>query len=129
MAPAVDPPESDKRTYRRVAAGTHVTLRPADVGRRSRRYLEAVAANLSFGGMYLTGPPSFRPGTVLDLEFALSGPDGETHVVRARAIVRWRRRLRHPRGMGVEFVEFDGLGRDRLKVWLERLFGGGVAGA
>jgi c-di-GMP-binding flagellar brake protein YcgR len=114
---------SEKRAFRRVAAGAPVVIRIADVDRRSRRYLQGVAANLSLGGMRLMGGRTFHPGTVIELEFALTGPGGETLAIRARAVVRWRRRFARPRRMGVEFVDFEGLGREHLRTWFERLFG------
>lgn len=110
----------DLRVYPRVKTGTAVTFAALPVDRKSRRYLETVAGNVSLGGMFLASRYTFRPGTLLQLEFSI--PDADAGgPVRARAIVRWRRWWRQPRGMGVQFVEFEGLGRQHLTEWLDRL--------
>ena len=110
----------DQRVFPRVAAGTGVTFAALPVDRKSRRYLESVAGNLSLGGMFLATRYTFRPGTLLQLEFAIPGLE-QAEPVRARAIVRWRRWWRNPRGMGVQFVEFEGLGRQQLTEWLDHV--------
>jgi len=110
----------DQRVFPRVKAGTSVTFAALPVDRKSRRYLETVAGNVSLGGMFLASRYTFRPGTLLQLEFSIPDSD-QGEPVRARAIVRWRRWWRQPRGMGVQFVEFEGLGRQQLTEWLGRL--------
>ena len=52
-------------------------------------------------------PPA--PGAVVALEMRLGDNSGEQSLVRARAVVRWTRQQDEPEGMGVEFIEFDGL--------------------
>lgn len=109
----------DLRAFPRARAGTSVTFAALPVDRRSRRYLESVATDVSLGGMFIAARVTFRPGTLLQLEFSIpvGASDGP---VRARAIVRWRRCWQRPRGMGVQFVEFEGLGRQHLTEWIER---------
>lgn len=110
----------DQRAFPRATAGASVTFAALPIDRRSRRYLDSVARDVSLGGMFLATPYTFRPGTVLQLSFAI--PGGESSgTVRARAVVRWRRWWRQPRGMGVQFVEIEGLGREQLTEWLGRL--------
>ena len=85
---------SNKRKYPRVALGQ--------------------GENLSLGGMFLVAdrPPRVRSRIIVDMAFG--SPNGQP--VRAEAIVRWRKRRR---GMGVEFVDFEEQGRDRLNAWLK----------
>ena len=54
----------------------------------------------------MSPPP---PGAVVTLEINLGDDSGEHSLVRARAVVRWTRQQSEPEGMGVEFIEFDGL--------------------
>ena len=109
----------EQRTFPRIPAGTPVAMTPLPLDRRGRSDLESTAHNLSLGGMFLATEYSFRAGTVLQLEFRLPDEGNGGAPVHARAVVRWRRWWRSPRGMGVQFVELEGRGRDRLKEWLD----------
>lgn len=115
----------DRRRYRRVAAGVRVVYHGTPLERRERDYLEGVAEDLSLGGMYLATRDPFPPGSLVWLEFQprprAGEPDTAEPPIRAKAVVRWRRRWRKPRGMGLEFVEFEGLGERTLAAVLERL--------
>jgi c-di-GMP-binding flagellar brake protein YcgR len=110
----------EKRKYPRVAAGVTVRYARREATKAASVYLATVAANVSLGGMFLACARPFKPGTVIDLEFSTGNGEEPSHVV-ATAVVRWRQRLTHPRGMGVEFVEFEGLGRTLIEEWLVKL--------
>jgi len=112
--------DPELRAFPRVAAAADVTFAALPMDRRSRRYLDSIARDVSLGGMFLVTGSTFRRGTVLQLSFVVPG-DETAGPVRARAVVRWRRWWRRPRGMGVQFVEFEGLGREQLTEWLRRL--------
>lgn len=115
----------DLRRFRRAAAGVRVFYRGEPVERREREYLEGVAANLSLGGMFLETDEPLAPGDLVWLEFQPGVAPGEDPaaelVLRAKAVVRWRQRWRQPHGMGLEFLEFDGLGQHELDGMLARL--------
>jgi hypothetical protein len=115
-------PGIEKRRFRRVAVGTRVAYSGEPLGAISRDYFESLAGNVSAGGMYLAAKVTFPPGTLLHLRFDAVGGEWDESPVRATAIVRWRRRLFAPRGMGIEFVDFEGLGKRRLEAWLATLF-------
>lgn len=115
----------DRRSFPRIAAGIRVAFRPQRVDALTLRYLDSVAEDVSLGGMFLATTMTFRPGTVIELQFEIAGPDGGSDTIQARAIVRWRQRWRRPRGMGIEFVELGGLGRSHLETWMRRLVGSG----
>lgn len=114
--------EIDQRRFRRVAVGTSVTYSGEPLDPRSREYFESLTGNVSAGGMYLATRVTFPPGTLVHLSFDVVAGAADDRPVRATAIVRWRRRFFAPRGMGVEFVDFQGLGKRRLEEWLETLF-------
>lgn len=107
----------DLRNYRRVAAGVRVVCSSAPVDRQAREYLEGIAENVSLGGLFIATPDPLPVGNVAMLQFYLDGEDAEP--VRAKAIVRWSRRWRRPRGMGLQFVEFEGLGWRRVESWID----------
>jgi c-di-GMP-binding flagellar brake protein YcgR len=114
--------EIDKRRFRRVAVGTRVAYSGEPLDPISRDYFESLTGNLSAGGMYLAAKVTFPPGTLLHLRFDAVGGAQDDSPVRATAIVRWRRRFFAPRGMGIEFVEFEGLGKRQLEEWLATVF-------
>ncbi len=110
-----------QRRFPRTAVGVQVGFSPVPVDKQCARYLKGLAEDASLGGMFIATDRPCSSGTVLDLAFATSfDPDSEP-TVRARAVVRWNRRFLQPRGMGVEFVEFDGLGGRHFQTWLEQL--------
>jgi hypothetical protein len=113
----------DQRRFRRVAVGTRVTYSGEPLDPVSRDYFESLTGNVSAGGMYLAAKRTFPPGTLLHLSFEAVGGAVDDSPVRATAIVRWRRRFFAPRGMGIEFVDFEGLGKRQLEGWLATLFG------
>lgn len=112
--------ETDEwREYRRIAAGVQVVYRGHRLRRTEQFYLSGVADNVSLGGMFVAARHTFKPGTLITLEFHTPRDLEDGPPVRARALVCWRRRWRQPRGMGVRFVDFEGLGQRRLETWLQ----------
>ncbi|HVT18191.1 MAG TPA: PilZ domain-containing protein [Thermoanaerobaculia bacterium] len=98
------------REYRPPVKGLGVFFHAELIPRQNRRYLQGIAENVSLGGMFVATAHPLAPGTILRLQ--LFDPDEPPHAspLRARAVVRWRRVWREPRGMGIQFVEFAGLG-------------------
>lgn len=111
----------DRRRYPRLKAGVRVLyegLRPSPT---ERQYLSGVAEDLSLSGMFLSSEHPFPPGTLLTLEFRTPDMSPEELPVCARALVRWRSRWGACRGMGISFVELEGIGRQRIQSWLDRV--------
>ena len=117
---------TDQRSYRRVAAGVRVVCSSTPIDRQAREYLEGIAENLSVGGLFLATPDPLPAGSVVALQFFIDGDEAEP--VRARAVVRWSRRWRRPRGMGLQFVDFEGLGERRVESWVEAVLEEAKAG-
>lgn len=107
------------REYRRIAAGVRVVYRGQRLRRTEQFYLTGVADNVSLGGMFIAARQTFKPGTLISLEFHTPWDMEDGPLVRARALVCWRRRWRQPQGMGIRFVDFEGLGQRRLETWLQ----------
>lgn len=104
----------------RLAVGVRVRYREVSLRRPEREYLKGVAENVSLGGMFIATRRPPAPGAVVSLVFD-AGDRGGAAPVKAKAIVCWRRRWRSPQGMGVRFIEFEGLGERRLENWVEGL--------
>ena len=109
-----------RREYPRAAADVRVSYVEESVTSGTREYLQGLAEDIGIGGMFIATDHPLRKGSVASLEFQ-TGPDSKS--VRARAIVRWVRRIGRPKGMGIEFIEVDGLGERELDEWIARLIG------
>ena len=109
---------SDKeiRTYPRVAPEIRLQVR-ALPGEPSP-FQEGVVGNVSLGGMFIETEEPLAPGQVLRIEFDTGRQGAADSAVIAKAVVRWRRRVFDPRGMGVQFLEFEGLTEEKLEEWL-----------
>lgn len=107
------------RRYRRMAPGARLQLGVRPLGNGLSRTLDGSAENISLGGMFIATDRPYPRGETISVEFRNADPDGCP--VRATAIVRWRRRVFEPRGMGVEFLEFEGIAGNDVQNWLDAL--------
>lgn len=108
------------RKFPRLALGVKACVRARRLDKSEREYLEGVVANVSIGGMFIETSRPAPQGSELWIEFEVD-VEGEKQVLRARALVRHTRRFLGKRGMGIEFIEFDQLGKNGMKQWLERI--------
>jgi uncharacterized protein (TIGR02266 family) len=111
----------DKRKYPRAKKGLDVRFVEESVPPNVGEYLNGLAADIGLGGMFIATEEAPPEGTVLSLELNLDDLAGETLLVGARAVVRWTRPEGELRGMGVEFVEFDGLKNLTLEEYLSKV--------
>jgi uncharacterized protein (TIGR02266 family) len=118
MAVPAEPETEERRAFRRLAAGVRVRYQELRLRRPERDYLRGVAEDISLGGMFLATRHTYPVGRTIELELHPRGEEGGAPV-RAKAVVCWRRRWREPRGMGLRFVEFVGLGARRLESWID----------
>jgi hypothetical protein len=105
--------------YRAILPGNQVVFREAPVRLQDRRYLLGVAENLSLGGLFIATRHPFPVGSFVCLDL-YPGGDGDGAPFSARAVVRWRRLWREPRGMGLQFLEFLNLAERPLSGLLDR---------
>jgi c-di-GMP-binding flagellar brake protein YcgR len=108
----------ERRKHVRIATNISIRFYKEDLDRKSRKKLSGIAENCSLGGMYLSTEDTFPEGSVLSLEFEIDSEESGPTVVKARAVVRWSRRWSAPRGMGLEFVEFEGPGNRSFAEWM-----------
>jgi len=100
--------EDQRRHYRAILPGTEVIYRAAPVRPQDRRYLLGVAENVSLGGLFISTRHPFGVGTVVLLDL-YPGAGSDRAPFSARAVVRWRNLWREPRGMGLQFLDFENL--------------------
>ncbi len=113
--------KSDRRNYPRISSEVSVRWAGESVEKPLRDYYERVASNVSLGGLFVEADPPPPVGTLVRLELRLDPTDPDAEAVLATALVRWRQRWSQPRGMGLEFLEFEGLGESDLAKWLDAL--------
>ncbi len=113
----------EKRKFRRVASDVRVQFSRQAVAKETGDYFRGIAKDCSLGGMFLATPHVVPKGSVVLLSFQYVDEEGETVTIEAQAIVRWTRRFLKPKGMGLEFFEFHGLGDRDLEQCLDQLLG------
>jgi hypothetical protein len=111
----------NRAAYRSVIPDAGVFFRCEEMPALEHRYLAGVAANLSLGGLFVACRHPPRHGTLIGLQLYSPADPRESSPVKARGIVRWRQLWREPRGMGVQFLDFAGLGHRRLESWLDTI--------
>ncbi len=109
----------EQRSHPRVETELPVFFEPLPMSRSARSDLRGIVTSTALRGMFIATPAPLPRGEILSLRFYL-GEDSTAPPVRARAIVRWRRRLQAPAGMGIEFIDFEPLGEGLLEAWIER---------
>ena len=119
-----DTSEEDRK-YPRVSTDVRVKWSGGTVDRFTREYVDDIAKDLSSGGVFIATKRPLPKGSVVRVQFSTA--PGEPPVL-VKAIVRWRRRWRSPRGMGLAFYESEGLaGRDR-ETWMKQIVGRHIVG-
>lgn len=114
--------EEDRREYPRLPSEVNVRLYKAPVDRVSQNYLAAIAENLGEHGVFIQTEYILPKGSIVYLEFDQEDHPGEKEPIRIKAIVRWVRRWRKPRGMGLLFIEFEGVAKSNLAEFLLKLY-------
>lgn len=124
VPPSADPAAAaaagDRRRHHRVPGRLVVLFNRLAPGADEE---PGLTEDASAGGLFIATERPLPRGARVGVE--LFCEDSPEPAVRARAVVRWRRRWRHPRGMGVEIVAISESDRERLERWLERLASGG----
>ncbi len=110
------------RTYPRAAP--EVRLQVQALPDEASQAVEGVIGNVSLGGMFIETDQPQAPGEILRIEFDTTPQDEAHHVVAAKAVVRWHRRIFEPRGMGVQFLGFEGVAEQNLQKWLNSILEG-----
>jgi hypothetical protein len=107
--------------YRVLAQGVQVFYRCERATASEQDYLMGLAADMSLGGIFVAAQHPPRPGTVVRLHLYAGSDNDYLTPLTAKAVVRWRRPWGRQRGMGIQFLEFDGLGKRGLESWMESL--------
>ncbi len=84
------------------------------------------AINISETGMFVSGAPLLRPGSVVDVDIVLPGAFGPSLEITSRVQVVWTRAptdstRNRPAGMGMRFLGIDARVQADLKAYLDEL--------
>lgn len=106
-----------KRMYRRVPADFTVSLRKRSATPDETAIILMKTRDIGESGVFVETDDELVVGSILELDFALRGVEGNVH---AFGIVRWKSEPPMPRGLGVQFVEVDQESLMRLREYLGR---------
>lgn len=89
--------------------------------KRGREYYEVLIENVSHEGMFVEIGHPFPKGSLVVIQFQ-SKIDKDEKPVTAKGLVRWTRKWRRPHGMGIDFIEFEGLADTPAEEWFRKHF-------
>ena len=106
-----------KRMYRRVPGEFDVSLRRRSASPGETAVILNRIRDVGESGVFVETEDEFIGiGSILELDFALKGVEGNVH---AFGVVRWRSSPPMPKGVGVQFLEVDQAGLARLRRFLD----------
>ncbi len=115
--------DTERRVYPRTTANIVVKFSEDSEKNTPPEYQEGKVENCSAGGMFIiTDQPAPR-GSHVRLKFHLDSNQNTPLPVEARAMVRWVRYVSQPHGMGVEFLNFEGIDARDFREWITSLLG------
>ena len=111
----------EQRKFKRVASNVRVGFSKQQVDKGTEEYFQGIAEDCGLSGMFLTTEHLMPKGSLVSLDFQFIDKEGEKVTIQAQAVVRWTQRFRKPKGMGLEFFEFNGLEDRDFEQCLEQL--------
>jgi hypothetical protein len=107
--------------YSRVSPGVDFSAMVKPTNKVDREYFEGLIEDVSLGGMFIEIARPFPKGSVVDIRFK-SRVENEDRPVIAKGLIRWTRKWKKPHGMGIDFIEFNGLGATPFNEWFKSHF-------
>ena len=109
------------RGYSRVSPGVNFSAMVQHTNKIDREYYEGLIEDVSLGGMFIEIARPFPKGSVVAIKFKSKIKENDRPVT-AKGLIRWTRKWKRPHGMGIDFIEFDGLGTTPYKEWFKSHF-------
>jgi c-di-GMP-binding flagellar brake protein YcgR len=113
----------EKRKYHRTVTEVFVQFFEESDENMNHQYQEGVVENCSAGGMYISTDHPCPRGSTIILKFRLESRIKDLLPIKVRAAVRWTRHVTNPKGMGIEFLEFEGIDKRDFQEWITSLLG------
>ncbi len=117
-------PELDSlapKGYSRVSSGVNFSAMVERTNKGDREYYEGLIEDVSLGGMFIEIGQPFPKGSIVAIQFE-SETGKEERPVTARGMIRWTQKWKRPHGMGIDFIEFNGLGNTPYNEWFKKHF-------
>ncbi len=112
---------SENRKYSRVSPGVNFSVMVEHADRGDKEYYEGIIEDVSLGGMFIEIGHPFPKGSIVTIQFK-SKIEKDERPVTAKGLIRWTRKWKQPHGMGIDFIEFDGLGSTPFEEWFKKHF-------
>ncbi len=110
-----------KRKSCRIRPGVAVRFMGESIAKTKREYLDGVVENCGLGGMFISSDHLFPKGSLITMDFRIDSESKNLTPVSAQGIVRWVQRRNGDRGMGIAFIEFQGLGDRVFSEWIKKV--------
>ncbi len=111
---------AEQRQYPRISPNVRLNVMGKQIDKETRKYFEGIIGDISLGGMFIKTDQPFSKGSKVRIQFNSEKDNGDP--ITAIGLVRWTRKWMKPRGMGVDFIEFEGLGSRSFEDWMRNNF-------
>lgn len=111
----------EKRRYERVAPRVNFSVMVQHIDKGDREYYEGVIEDVSYMGMFVEIKHPFPKGSLVVIQFQ-SKIEKDEKPVTAKGLVRWTRKWTRPHGMGIDFIEFEGIEGTSVEEWSSKYF-------
>ena len=112
---------NENRKYLRISPGVDFNVAAQHIDKDDQKYFKGVIENIGLGGVFIKIDTPFPKGSIVTIQFDTNKEECK-HPVVAKGLVRWTRKLMQPHGMGIDLIEFEGLGSDSFDEWFKKHF-------
>ncbi len=116
-----EPGSLTPRGYSRVSSGVNFSAMVEYTNKGDREYYEGLIEDVSLGGMFIEIGQPFPKGSIVAIQFE-SETGKDERPVTAWGMIRWTQKWKRPHGMGIDFIEFEGLGNIPFEEWFKNHF-------
>jgi hypothetical protein len=117
----LEPDPLTPREYSRVYPGVNFSAMVQPTNKVDREYYEGLIENVSLGGIFIEIARPLPKGSVVDIKFKSRMKNDDRPVI-AKGLIRGTRKWKKPHGMGIDFIEFNGLGTTPYKECFRKNF-------
>ncbi len=113
--------DKENRRYPRVAPRVNFSVMVQHIDKEDREYFEGLVEDVSHGGMFIEIDHPFPKGSLVIIKFHSKIEKNEKPIT-AKGLVRWIQKWKRPHGMGIDFIEFEGIEDTPAEEWFRKHF-------
>lgn len=113
--------DKEKRRCERVSPRVNLFVMIHHIDKRDREYYEGLIEDVSHAGIFVEIDHPFPKGSLVTIQFQ-SKIEKDERLVTAKGLVCWTQKWKRPHGMGINFIEFEGLKNTPLEEWFKKHF-------